>query len=95
MQGSHANPWGLGNGAGDWERFQIYIPDSGGVTNSMCNYPGAAYIFNPSQARWIECGNNGDCYPSEHDNGDYQQCESAWYFFYAESSEEEFKKPDY
>ena len=52
MKGDHASAtlgWGVVEAApaGGWELFQIFIPDSGGVFNSVCNHPGAAYIYSP------------------------------------------------
>ena len=81
--------WGLATAIGTWERFQIYIPDSGGVTNSHCNHPGAAYIYNPSHDRYVECDDDGKCWHSWNfgDGSDAQKCSAAWYFHYAESAQ--------
>ena len=72
---------------GHWAVFSIYIPDSGGVINSVCNHPGAAYIYNSIHDRFVECPGDGNC---EHDwnfagGSDAQKCDAAWYFSYADT----------
>ena len=66
---------------GTWERFQIWVPDSGGVTNGACNHPGAAHIYNAGHQRYIECDASG-CKRGEFVT-DTDKCNSAWHFHYA------------
>jgi len=93
MNDQHSSPndneWGLATAIGTWERFHIYIPDSGGVINSHCNHPGAAYIYNPSHDRYVECLADGRCFHSWNfgQGNDAQKCDAAWYFHYAETAQ--------
>jgi hypothetical protein len=86
---SSDNGWGLATAIGTWERFQIYIPDSGGVINSHCNHPGAAYIYNPHHDKYVECSADGKCWHSWNfgQGSDVQKCDAAWYFHYAETAQ--------
>jgi hypothetical protein len=70
---------------GVWERFQVWIPDSGGVANGACNHPGAFHMYNNKHGKYIECnynGGSGDCIRGDFDT-DTKKCNSAWYFHYA------------
>ena len=83
--GSNGNYDSWQQNLGDWEKFQIYIPDSGGVKNSACNYLGAALILSPFHDKYIQCTtDNYLCYRKTRVGvSDLHLCESAFYLSYA------------